>query len=315
MGGILGVSTPGGESNAVCVTGDFQTRKGAIGIFFAFDRTYHHAIPAVIGGNTRIKPFKGQLRAHRFRLLRTFERTALYHPATFVFFLRRLLRRFGLFRDRRGLLRFRLLRSGMRWRLEQILIRLSRLLLLLRFRLLLDRLRLHRTRRLLIRLFRYPRLCLRLLYRLGLRPLLLLLNLLLCLATLQRLLTLFRRLLIPRHFVQLRRLLAHIGLHLCQQLTLFIRQLIRILHFTTRRRFRWRTYPRLTAFQLFDIAPALFRLRREAISGDFTGLKRLRLFFFMVRDKVQATNKGDDYSRSNSDHCWRDSRQVTLLFP
>jgi hypothetical protein len=34
----------------------------------------------------------------------------------------------------------------------------------------------------------------------------------------------------------------------------------------------------------------------------------------MVRDKVQATNKGHDYSRSNSDHCWRDSRQVTLLF-
>ena len=35
----------------------------------------------------------------------------------------------------------------------------------------------------------------------------------------------------------------------------------------------------------------------------------------MVSDKVQATNKGDDYSRSNSDHCWRYSRQVTLLFP
>jgi hypothetical protein len=30
---------------------------------------------------------------------------------------------------------------------------------------------------------------------------------------------------IPRHFVQLRRLLAHIGLHLCQQLALFVRQL------------------------------------------------------------------------------------------
>lgn len=205
----------------------------------------------------------------------------------------------------------------MRWRLEQILIRLSRLFLRLRFRLLLDRLRLRRTRRLLVWLFRYPRLCFRLLHRLGLRPLLLLLllDLLLRLTSLQRLLALCRRLLIPRYFVQLRRLLAHIGLHLGQQLTLFIRQLIRILHFTTRRRFGWRTHPRLTAFQLFDIAPALFRLRRKAISGNFIGLKRLRLFFFMVRDKVQATNKGDDYSRSNSDHCWRDSRQVTLLFP
>ena len=84
--GDFGGFNPRSESNAVCVTGDFQTRKGAIGIFFAFDRTNHHAIPAVIGGNTRIKPFKGQLRAHRFRLLRTFERTALYHPATFVLF-------------------------------------------------------------------------------------------------------------------------------------------------------------------------------------------------------------------------------------
>ena len=302
------------------MAGDFQTRNGAIGVFFAFDRPNHHAIPAVIGGNTRIKPFKGQLRAHRFRLLCAFERTALHHPAALVFFLCRLLRRFGLFGHRRCLLRFRLLRGGMRWRLEQILIRLSRLFLRLRFRLLLDWLRLRRTRRLLVWLFRYPRLCFRLLHRLGLRPLLLLLlllllNLLLRLTSLQRLLALCRRLLIPRYFVQLRRLLAHIGLHLGQQLTLFIRQLIRILHFTTRRRFGWRTHPGLTAFQLFDIAPAFFRLRRKAVSGNFTGLKRLRLFFFMVRDEVQATNKGDDYSRSNSDHCWRDSRQVTLLFP
>lgn len=183
----------------------------------------------------------------------------------------------------------------MRWRLEQILIRLSRLFLRLRFRLLLDRLRLRRTRRLLVWLFRYPRLCFRLLHRLGLRPLLLLLllDLLLRLTSLQRLLALCRRLLIPRYFVQLRRLLAHIGLHLGQQLTLFIRQLIRILHFTTRRRFGWRTHPRLTAFQLFDIAPALFRLRRKAISGNFIGLKRLRLFFLWCvikyRPPIKAT--------------------------
>lgn len=153
-------------------------------------------------------------------------------------FLSSLLRRIGLFGYRCGLLRFRLLRSGMRRRLQQILIRLSRLFLRLGLRRLLHWLGLRRSRLLLIRLFRHPRLRFRLLHWLGLRPLLLLLllllELLLRLTTLQRLLTLFRRLLVPRHFVQLRRLLAHIGLHLCQQLTLFIRQLAGILHFATR---------------------------------------------------------------------------------
>lgn len=209
------------------MTGDFQTRNGAIGIFFAFDRANHHAIPAVIGGNARVKSFKCQLSADRFGLLGTFERTALHHPATFVFLLSRLLRCLGLFGDRCGLLCFRLLRGGMRRRLQQILIRLSRLLLRLGLRLL-SRLRLRRSRlRLLVRLFRHARLRFRLLYRLVLRPLLLLLLLLnLCLTLalqLQRLLTLSRRLFISRHFIQLRRLLAHIGLHLCQQLTLFVR--------------------------------------------------------------------------------------------
>jgi hypothetical protein len=33
----------------------------------------------------------------------------------------------------------------------------------------------------------------------------------------------------------------------------------------------------------------------------------------MVRDEVQAANEGHQYSRSNSDHCWRDGRQVPLL--
>ncbi|MNR40131.1 hypothetical protein D3C85_1583920 [compost metagenome] len=51
MGGIFGVSTPGGESNAVCVAGDLQTANGPIGIIFAFDRANDHAIPAVVGGN------------------------------------------------------------------------------------------------------------------------------------------------------------------------------------------------------------------------------------------------------------------------
>lgn len=79
---------------------------------------------------------------------------------------------------------------------------------------------------------------------------------------LQRLLALCWRLLVPRHFGQLRGLLAHIRLHLCQQLALFVGQLIRIDDFPARGRFRWRTHARLAAFQLFDVAPAFFRLRR-----------------------------------------------------
>ena len=70
--------------------------------------------------------------------------------------------------------------------------------------------------------------------RIALMLLLLLLNLCLALALqLQRLLTLRWRLFIPRYFIQLCRLLAHIGLHLSQQLTLFVGQLIRVHDFTT----------------------------------------------------------------------------------
>ena len=214
MGGILGVSTPGSESNAVCVTCHLQTGDGAIGIVFAFDRPNHYAVPAVIGGDARVKPFKGQLRPYGFCLLCPFKGAALYHPAAIVFLLSRLLWRLGLFGDWRGLLRFRCLGGGMRRGLQQILIRLI-LFRRLCFRLL-NRLSLRGTR-LLLRLLRYARLRFRLLYRLALRPLLLLLSLLLCLTlTLQRLLALCRRLFIPRHFVKLGGLLAHIGLHLCQ---------------------------------------------------------------------------------------------------
>lgn len=60
--------------------------------------------------------------------------------------------------------------------------------------------------------------------------------------TLQRLLALRRRLLIPRNFVELSRLLTHISLHLRQQLTLLIGQLIGIQHFTARRGFGWCTH-------------------------------------------------------------------------
>ena len=70
--------------------------------------------------------------------------------------------------------------------------------------------------------------CAWLLYRLSLRPLLLLLLLLNLSLGAGAAVAAFadclrRRLFIPRHFVQLRRLLAHIGLHLCQQLALFVR--------------------------------------------------------------------------------------------
>jgi hypothetical protein len=57
-GGILRVSTPGGETNAVCVSGHLQAGDHIVGAFFAFQRANHHAIPAVVGGNARIKPFK-----------------------------------------------------------------------------------------------------------------------------------------------------------------------------------------------------------------------------------------------------------------
>ena len=101
----------------------------------------------------------------------------------------------------------------MRRRLQQILTRLLRRRFWLCFRLLYRR-GLRRTRlRLLVRLFRYPWLrarLLSLLLRVG--PLLLLYLTL----ALQRLLTLFRRLFVPRHFVELRWLLTHISLHLRQ---------------------------------------------------------------------------------------------------
>lgn len=87
------------------------------------------------------------------------------------------------------------------------------------------------------------------------------LNLTLLCLTLKRLLTLFRRLFIPRNFNQLRWLLAHIGLHLFKKLTLFWCQLLRRFHFTTGRRFCWCTHTRLATFQLFNVAPAFFWFR------------------------------------------------------
>lgn len=165
----------------------------------------------------------------------------------------------------------------MRRRLQQILVRLLGRRFWLCFRLLLYRSCLRRTRLLLlVRLFRYPWLRARSL-RLLLRVVpLLLLHLTL---TLQRLLALFRRLFVPRYFVELCRLLTHISLHLRQQLALLIGQLIGVKHFATRRGFGWRTYARLTAFQLFDVAPAFFRFWWDAIAGDFLVLQRLGLFF------------------------------------
>lgn len=225
-------------------------------------------------------------------------------------FLRRLFWRLRFIRYWRGRLRFRLRGGGVRRRLQQILIRLLGHWFWLRFRLL-YRCGLCRTRLwLLVRLFRRPwaRL-LSLLLRVG--PLLLL-HLALAL---QRLLALFRRLFVPRYFVELCRLLTHISLHLRQQLALLIGQLIGVKHFATRRGFGRRTHARLTAFQLFDIAPAFFRFRRDAITGDFLALQRLGLFFLVMRNEVQTTDKGHEYGCSNSDHRGGYRWRTALLFP
>lgn len=120
--------------------------------------------------------------------------------------------------------------------------------------------------------------------------------------TLQCLLALRRRLFVPRDFVELSGLLTHISLHLRQQLALLIGQLIGIQYFTARRGFGWRTYARLATFQLFDVSPAFFRLRRNAIAGHFLVLQRLGLFFLVMRNEVQTTDKGHEYGCCNSDH-------------
>lgn len=163
---------------------------------------------------------------------------------------------------------------------------------------------------LLVRLFRYP-LARLLSLLLGVIPLLLL-HLTL---TLQRLLALFRSLFVPWYFVELRWLLAHIGLHLRQQLALLIGKLIGVQYLAACRRFGRRTYARLTAFQLFDVSPALFRFWRDAITGDFLVLQRFGLFFLVMRNEVQTTDKGHEYGCSNSNHSGRYRRRIALFFP
>ena len=133
--------------------------------------------------------------------------------------------------------------------------------------------------------------------------------------TLQRLLALFSSLFVPRYFVELRWLLAHIGLHLRQQLALLIGKLIGVQYLAACRRFGRRTYARLTAFQLFDVSPALFRFWRDAITGDFLVLQRFGLFFLVMRNEVQTTDKGHEYGCSNSNHCGRYRRRIALFFP
>ncbi|CCK04745.1 hypothetical protein BN129_3530 [Cronobacter sakazakii 701] len=300
------------------MTRHLQAVERAVGVVFAFDRANDHAVPAIVGRNARVESFKRQLRAHGFGLLGAFKRTALHHPAALVFLLGGL-RGFRLSRYRRGLRGLALggfTLRGMRRRLEQILIRRVGCLLLARR---LSRLRggtrgllrLHGAGlRLLIsrfcaRGFRARRFHTRRgAYRLlrGVIPLLHLLLLLKLLLALQRLLTLRRGLFVPRHFAKLRRLTAHICLHLVEQLTLFVGQLILIHDFATggwlgRLQHAW-----LAAFQLFDIAPALFRLGRQAVAGDFMARQSFRLFFFMMRNKVQTANKGDQRRRCDSDH-------------
>lgn len=81
MGGILRVSTPGGEPNAVCMTRHLQPIEGAVCVLFAFHRANDHTIPAIVGGDFRVKAFERQLSTYRLCLFRASERTALHHPA------------------------------------------------------------------------------------------------------------------------------------------------------------------------------------------------------------------------------------------
>ena len=138
MGGILRVSTPGGEPNAVCMTRHLQPIEGAVCVLFAFHRANDHTIPAIVGGDFRVKAFERQLSTYRLCLFRASERTALHHPAAFVFFLRRRFWRVSGTSNWRSLLRLRL-RSRVRRSLQQILVRL-----LSRSRFRLARLRLYR---------------------------------------------------------------------------------------------------------------------------------------------------------------------------
>ncbi len=124
MGGILRVSTPGGETNAVRVSSHLQAGDHLVGAFFAFQRANNHAVPAVVSGNVRSKPFESQLSADGFGLLGAFKRAALDHPATIVFLLGGGFRRFFHPSYRRRGLGTRLRGIGMRWRLQQILVRL-----------------------------------------------------------------------------------------------------------------------------------------------------------------------------------------------
>ena len=292
MGGIFGVSTPGGETNAVCVSGHLETVDHIVGVLFAFQRPNHYPVPAVVGGDMRSKALKGQLSAHGFGLLGAFKGTTLNHPAAIVFLLGgRGFRRFFYAGDRRGGLGFRLRSGVMRRRLQQILVRLLvgrcllRLLLLHRLRLLDARLLL---RGLLLRLRPLLLLCLLLLLRQTL--------------TLQRLLTLRRRLFVPRHFSQLRRLLTHIRLHLRQQLALLVGKLLGFHHFAAGGRLCRRANARLAAFQLFNIAPALFRFRRETVACRLTVLQRFRFFFLVMGNEIQTTDKGHQHGRCDRNH-------------
>ena len=120
--------------------------------------------------------------------------------------------------------------------------------------------------------------------RRALRRLLLLTRLhLKLLLALQGLLTLRRRLFVPRHFIQLRRRLTHIRLHLLQQLALFVGELRVRLDLAARRRFSRRRHRHLTVLQLFNIFPALFRLRRQAVAVGFMIRDHRHIFFFMMR--------------------------------
>ncbi|MCS5793573.1 hypothetical protein LNP59_16820 [Klebsiella pneumoniae subsp. pneumoniae] len=52
----------------------------------------------------------------------------------------------------------------------------------------------------------------------------------------------------------------------------------------------------------FNIAPALFRFGRQAVAGGLAILHRFRFFFLMMRNEIEATDKGHQHSRRDRHH-------------
>ncbi|MNN30661.1 hypothetical protein D3C81_1443170 [compost metagenome] len=95
-----------------------------------------------------------------------------------------------------------------------------------------------------------------------------------------------------RHFIELCRTLLHIRLHLIQQLALLCSQLSLGVGFTACRRFGRGLHANLTILQLFDVAPAFFRFRRQAVTRTIAvHRQQRRVIRLVVRNEIEATDK------------------------